>query len=342
MRVSRPRYLLAADIGGTRARFRVIECSANGWRIRHEITWPSGSFDSLEHALEHCLEQLSRPERAGLAAAWLAVAGPVQNQEVRFTNLPWETSAAALAPRLGLPAVHLVNDLEAIAHGMPSLTPDERIPLQAGVVQHGPGLVISVGTGLGMAAWHEIDGKPLVFPTEAGHIDFAPQGASQDRLLQELRAIHGHVSYEHLLSGSGLVHLYEFTCREAGTRPSPALESAPDPAAVVTRLADRERDPNARTAIDLCGSLLGTFAGNGALQWLATGGVHLCGGVIDRIHPYLEAGAFLYAFRHKGRMRRLMERIPIAVITRREAGLEGITRLAIREHGIDDRRARPV
>lgn len=321
-------HILVADIGGTQARFRLLEGNHRKSWIRHEASWPSQRFQSLAEAVECYLTQLSRVERADIDSAWLAVAGPVRDGEISFTNLPWHTDTESLRARLDLPRVHLVNDLEALAYAVPHLKPEQQLTVQRGSPARGSQLVIASGTGLGVAGWHGSGPHTVVLPSEGGHCDLAPVTDRQMQLLLHLRQHLEHVSYERVLSGPGLATLHAFADRQAkGGKPT-----GPDPpdisAAHVVELGQQE-DPVALTAIGLFTELLGSFAGNAALHWAATGGVYLAGGVAIRLHPYILCGPFITAFTDKGRMSPLMQRIPVTMITDHQAGLAGITRLAI-------------
>lgn len=326
-------YLLTGDIGGTHTRFRLLQKDREQWRIRHQTSWPSGQLHSLTDAAERYLSGiLSQRQREAIAGAWLAVAGPVQNNRVDFSNLPWRADAHSLAEDLRLPAVHLVNDLAALAHAIPFLERDKQAVIQQGVENDARKLVIATGTGLGVATWQETVAGIEVFPSEGGHCDLAPGSAGHLDLLRYLFDDLEHVSYERVLSGPGLVTLYHFSRRNAAP-PLPDLAATEVSATWVAEQA-RQGDPSARLAMTLFVELLGAFAGTLALQWLAGGGVYLAGGVTSGLYPSLQSPAFITAFHNKGRMRPLMERIPVMAITRADAGLEGISRLAISNHNL--------
>ena len=321
--------VLVGDIGGTNARFRLLEGEGHQWCLRHQSTWSSPQYDSLEALLEALMTNFSRLEKATIDEAWFAVAGPVQAGRTTFTNLPWEADARALAARFGWERVSLVNDLEALAHALPGLGEGDLMPLQRGTSGGGNGncLVIAVGTGLGVASFRAPNGDVDVFASEGGHTDFAPTDPSGLRLLEYLQSRYGHVSHERVLSGQGLADLYRFICDEHGTQPDPALIDAADPAAAINRHAESGKAPMAVAAIERFSLLLGRFAGNAALFSAALGGVYLCGGVATRLHPYLATQAFRDAFLDRGRMKPMMEKMPVWTIASTEVGLNGITSL---------------
>ncbi len=325
-------YLLTGDIGGTRARFRILDGRSRHWRIRLERNFPSHHFESFTEAVEYCLSDLSPLERDRIAEAWFAVAGPVHQGTVQFTNLPWKVDEETLAMELRLSDVHLINDLEALAHSIPALGLEQVSRVQEGQAGGDRGLVIAAGTGLGMAGWQVGPKGIQTFPSEGGHSDLAPVTDDDLALFQALRKRHEHVSWERVLSGPGLAELYDYRCNLARRRDIEGGDDENRSASRVTRLADRKNDSVAVEAIEQFTRLLGAFAGNAALHWMATGGVYLAGGVVAHLHSYLSGENFLEAFRAKGRMRALMERMPVSVITEADAGLEGISRLAMRRN----------
>lgn len=326
-------HFLAGDIGGTRLRLRTVETDGNDWLVRHEVAWASGNFDSLETAVQLFLEELSRAERSALFGAWLAVAGPVIEGRVHFSNLPWEIDEKALSNHISLPRVHLVNDLEAEVHVIPTLSHKALATLQTGHVDSGRRLLISVGTGLGLASWSQGSHELQVQPSEGGHSDFAPVTEWQSALWSWMRARTPHVSYERLISGPGLVELYDFILFQAGL--PLANRNGGDRTAEVVRLAGTDVDGRACAAVDHFIRMLGAFCGNAALHVMATGGIYLSGGVIRSLLPYLRNDSFQHAFSDKGRMGRLLKRIPVHVITMPEPGQEGITRLALQATNVD-------
>lgn len=322
-------YTLVADIGGTQARFRVLDCSSGECWIRHEATWPSQRFGSLAEAVACCLRQLSRLERADISSAWLAVAGPVRNGHVKFTNLPWEAHTDELRTQLCLPRIHLINDLEALAYAVPHLEEHQLLSIQPGAPDgtDGSQLVIASGTGLGLAGWKCFDDHPVVLPSEGGHCDLAPVTDRQMDLLLYLRERYAHVSYERVLSGSGLTEIHAFMKQRMGCTRANIDENTTYTPANVLEDAQKE-DPLALATVELFTELLGSFAGNCALQWTSTAGVYLAGGVALRLYPYIVARPFTIAFQNKGRMQPLMTRIPVKLISDHQAGLEGISWLA--------------
>lgn len=322
--------VLVGDIGGTNARFRLLEGEGHQWCLRHQSTWSSTQYDSLETLLDALVTNFSRLERATIDEAWLAVAGPVRAGHVAFTNLPWEADSAALAARFGWNRVELVNDLEALGHAIPHIAANELMPLQDGSPGNGNRLIVAVGTGLGVAMLKAGSTGVEVFASEGGHTDFAPVQADDFRLLEFLRGRYEHVSQERVLSGQGLADLYRFVCNDQGVAPETAILEANDPAAAINQRAESTHAPMEVAAIEHFTRLLGRFVGNAALFSAALGGIYLCGGVATRLHPYLTNAAFLNAFVDHGRMEPMMRQIPVCTIASTEVGLNGITTLGTR------------
>jgi glucokinase len=273
-----------------------------------------------------------------LSAAAFGVAGPVSEGVSRITNLPWEISQSSLAGQLHLSKVALINDLEAQAWGIDDLDSGELLTLQAGTgPATGNRAIVAAGTGLGEAGLCDTGAGHRPFATEGGHSDFAAISERDWLLRQHLRERYGHVSWERLLSGPGLVALYQFLLSHHRA-PAPDWLTAPDevPAAHITDLALGQQDAICVETLRWFVQLYGREAGNIALKLKATGGVYLGGGIAPRILPALRDGLFIEAYLDKGRMRALLERIPVRVICSDLVALKGLTRLAL---GATDSRA---
>jgi glucokinase len=321
--------LLAGDVGGTSTRLALFELDAAGPRLTAEARLASRDFDGLEAAVAAFLAE----HPADLEAAGFGVAGPVVGGRVVTTNLPWVVDAEALAAPLDLPRVALLNDLTATAFGLAALEPTDLRTLQPGAPgATGSIAVIAAGTGLGEAALFWDGGRHHPAPSEGGHTDFAPRDPLEQELLTYLMARFGHVSYERIVSGPGLVNVYEFL-RDSGrfAEQSAVAErlASGDPAAAIAAAALAGEDRLCETALGLLTRVYGAEAGNLALKLLATGGVYVGGGIAPKILPALEAGAFLEAFLDKGRLRPLLERVPLHVILTGRVALLGAARAAM-------------
>ncbi|BCO32804.1 glucokinase [Thiohalobacter sp. COW1] len=320
--------VLAGDIGGTHTRL-VLAPAGNLRDWRNERRYASSDFAAFDNLLADYLNSCEAPP----ARACLAVAGPVLGRpdqgRARVTNLPWDLDSIALARHHGLGRVRLINDFAAVGHALDALQPDDLACLQPGRPVIGANrAVIGAGTGLGHANVVTCtSGGSEVIAAEAGHTDFAPQTPLQWELRQALAAELGSVSWEHLVSGPGLVRLYRFLCRQIdGT---PAIDpAAADAAARITAAAAAGSDAAAEQAVAEFVRLYGAQAGNWALATLPHGGLYLAGGIAPRLLEQLQRPGFLAAFHAKGAMRELMQGFPVHIITHPQPGLLGALQLA--------------
>ena len=323
--------VLAGDIGGTRTRLGLFDITDG--RLREQVveTFPSQTHRSLADIVTRFLDRNDdRPEQA-----CFGIAGPVRGRLVRLTNLPWSVDATDLEQRFGFRRVALLNDLEATGWGIPALEPGDLVTLNEGAPDAtGHGAVIAAGTGLGEAGLFRGKAGFLPCASEGGHADFAPDDELQWALRQFLAARYGHVSWERVVSGPGLVNLHDFL-REYRGDPLPAalaeaMQSG-DPAAVVARAALSGEDALCGEALDLFVRLYGAEAGNLALKTMATGGVYVAGGIAPRILPAMTDGRFLAAFKAKGRMEPLLAAMPVHVILNDRVALYGPARYLTRQ-----------
>jgi glucokinase len=330
--------LLAGDIGGTKTLLGIF--SADPDRPRPvEI----GEFVTLEYeALEPMIREFlsaQNIESRRIAAACFGVAGAVTEQVARLTNVPWLVDGAAIAEAFGFRRVHIANDLEALAYGVTVLEPSELKALQVGVpLPHGNAAVIAAGTGLGVAMLHNVDGQFLPAASEGGHADFSARTPRELEMVRELTRIFGRVGVEVVLSGPGLVNIYQFTHGSFGSGPTITPNSiAPsrlcdgvgpskdwnDLPARISRSALEGRCSRCEEAFDIFISAYGAETGNVALRYVATAGVYIGGGIAPKILPALESGLFMDAFRDKEPMAHLVATIPVSVILNSDAGLLG-------------------
>ena len=320
---SKATRVLAGDIGGTKTRLAVCEVAGTQLETLAEHSYPSQEYASLEEVIDAFLDtHVYRPE-----VACFGVAGPVRDAESRITNLPWHISAAAITSRFRLRRASLLNDLEATAWGIQALGEQDFHTLNPGSAHPaGNAAVIAAGTGLGEAGLCRAGERLQPFGTEGGHADFSPGSELEIELLRYLKARHTHVSWERLVSGPGLVTLHEFLCRYHAA-PAPGwLQSemqSGDPAAVISRAALSGRDAQCVSALELFVHLYGVEAGNLALKIMATGGFYIGGGIAPKILRPLTDGGFMAAFCAKGRMRPLLEQMPVRVILNDHTALFG-------------------
>jgi len=327
--------ILAGDIGGTKTLLQIAECDAGRCRAVREQRFDSGAHDSLAAIVRDFL----RNERAdAVESSCFGVAGPVKEtgsgQHVKVTNLPWEIDSQSLAREFGFPHARLINDFQAVGYGIEALGAHDLVVLQRGeTVPRGPRAVIGAGTGLGQGilVWDRDHYEPIA--TEGGHASFGPNDELQIELARYLLKNCGRASYERVLSGHGLVRLYNFLKARGGTPESPSVAQAmqnDDPAAAITRAALEQNDALANRTLDLFVDIYGAQAGNLALTAGATGGVYIAGGIAPKILSRCTDGRFIRAFCNKGKMTPYVTAIPVQVVTNPQAGLIGAALAASR------------
>jgi glucokinase len=332
----KPKYLLAADVGGTKTEV-VLAAADHAWPgIVAQNVYSSQAFESFEAVIADFLAQpAARAHARDLAAACICVAGPVEADRATTTNLRWAISAETLRQQFAVPAVRLLNDFAAAAVGIARLEKHDLEALQVRhPVTHGARAVLGAGTGLGVALMTWSGEDYAVHASEAGHSDFAPLDDVQDGLLSYLRRLYGRVSYERVLSGRGLVQIFHYLTTSRGEASSPAmrqaLDQAPDAAVVVSEFGITQQDAVAARALDLFAEIYGVFAGNIALTVLASGGVYIAGGIAPKIVAKLKDGTLVRAFASKGRFSSLLASYPLHVVLNSRVGLYGALDLAAR------------
>jgi glucokinase len=319
---STPVRVLSGDIGGTNTRLAVVIVDGNKLRIEREQNFLSRNYTEFGDLLGDFLRNSEIPHRAALG-----IAGPVRDGAAQMTNLSWRIVASKLKNEFGLESCDLLNDLEAIAWGLPSLGEDDLRTLHPGGPDVGGNrAVIAAGTGLGEAGlyWDGLQYRP--FSTEGGHASFSPGDDMEMALLQHLKQVYGHVSWERVVSGPGLVSLHEFHCLYCHIPLPEWLQQEMkqgDAAAAIANAALTKRDELCVKSLDWFVRLYGAEAGNLALKVMSRGGLYLGGGIAPKILPCLQNGAFLESFFSKGRMRPLLEAMPVNVILNDRAALYG-------------------
>jgi len=250
----------------------------------------------------------------------LALPGALDGQRVKLTNLDWTLDAAELQTALGIREVRFINDFQAAAAGVATLTDADVLALNPQPAEPGGVRAITgAGTGLGLAFMlPAADGVYQSFATEGGHIDFSPANAQQARLLERLRAAYGHVSWERVVSGLAMNDLYRFCCAEQGCAPPDATM---DGAALTVRA--ESGDAAAEAALELFVDLYGAWVGNVALLYQPRGGLYIAGGVATHMQARMQSPRFMAAATDKGRMRGVVERTPILLITSTRLGVQG-------------------
>jgi glucokinase len=320
--------ILAGDVGGTNTRLGVFEVNRGRLRLLFEKTFLSKKYKGLENILKDFLRG-----KKGIAAACFGVAGPVTQEVVIATNLPWWIDIQSLRKVLPFEKMEVINDLVANAYGISVLKTRDFETLNVGKSKKGNQALISAGTGLGEAIlfW---DGKQHVpSPSEGGHIEFGPRNHLELELFHYLSDRFDHISYERVLSGEGLFHVYQFLkdSKRFGSEPSWLSEKmkGENPAEVISEIARLKKNRLCGKALDLFTSIYGAAAGNLALQVMAIAGVYIGGGIAPKIIWKLKDGTFVKAFKDKGRLSHIVAHISVKVIMNQKTALLGAASRAI-------------
>ncbi|MFZ0237000.1 MAG: glucokinase [Xanthobacteraceae bacterium] len=304
--------VLLGDIGATNARFSLL---SNGY-LKAISSFEVAKFGQFTDALaifikEHC-------RQTQIHKALLAVAGPLKGERIALTNSSWVIDNSELQTVFGL-AVRIINDFEAVALSVPSLTSADLVGIGGGKAELGaPMAVLGPGTGLGVACLIDRSDRRVVIASEGGHATLAPTCEQEDRIVNHLRKRFGHVSAERVISGSGLENIYQTIAALEG------LEFPPRSAAEITKNALAGECQLARRSLQAFCAFLGSFAGNVALTFGARGGVYIAGGISPRILDFLVQSEFRKRFEAKGRFREYLAAIPSHVITHPAAALIGL------------------
>lgn len=304
---------LIADVGGTNARLAL--CNLEDGSISTPIIYSALEYDSLETVIK----KFKVDANCDFKEACIAIACPVNQDLIKMTNNPWEFSKSQLKENLGLETLLVINDFTAMSMSVTCLKPEQMVKLGGGEpVANAPIAVYGAGTGLGVAHLIKHNNVWIPLPGEGGHVDLAPANMSEDMILITLRARIGHVSAERVLSGPGLVNLYEAIAMR-NERLRPGLT----PADVTTQALQANPDPDCLEALNTFCRLMGRFGGNLALTMSTFGGVYIAGGVVPRFLDFFKRSKFREAFEDKGRFKGFLENIPCYVITEPLAGLLG-------------------
>ncbi|HET9252631.1 MAG TPA: glucokinase [Candidatus Eisenbacteria bacterium] len=330
--------ILAGDIGGTKASLALFEHTGNGTigPRREPEVFRAADFESPEALLAEYL----RLHPASVDCASLGVAGPPVRGHVVGTNLAWPMNAASIARRLGAP-VYFLNDLEASGYGIPALAPEDLVPIQhAAPEPDGNAALIAAGTGLGESILARVGGALVPVASEGGHGDFAARTDEEIELFRALRARHGRVSYETVVSGQGLARVAEWTHgRTVEGLPPRGGASAwkehlanaggeDDLPSWISRSGIEKDCPWCERALEIFVSVFGAEAGNLALRCVARSGVYLAGGIAPKILPALDSDTFRRAFADKPPHRELLASIPVWVVRNEHSAVLGAARYA--------------
>lgn len=309
---------LIADIGGTNVRFALITGHGEPENAR---LLRCRDFGGPVEAAENYLSDLGghrRPDRAAFA-----VASPLAGDTVTMTNHPWSFSIAETRERLGLGALRVINDFAAVAMAVPYFSDADCAPVGGGkAAPDAPIAVLGPGTGLGVSALVPAAGDWIALSTEGGHVTMAAANAREEGVIARLRRTMGHVSAERVISGPGLVNLYQSLCELDGAPPEPNL--APDE---ITKRALAATCPRAGEALEIFCAMLGTVASNLALSLGARGGVYIAGGIVPKLGRAFAESGFRARFEDKGRFSDFVAAIPTFVVIRELPAFLGLGRL---------------
>ncbi len=322
-----PFPVLVCDTGGTNVRFALA--GEPGAGLGPIIYLHTDDYPGLPEAIEAARPKLAAPPRSAIACG----AGPVAGRTLKLTNAPWRMDGPETARRAGLSQGLLLNDFEAQALSLPAI-PEvwvRRIGPLAYRKSQGPQVILGPGTGLGIAALVEAEGRFTPVSSEACHTDFGPVWPEEFALWPYLERAHGRVTSESVICGAGLARVHRARMMALGEA-DPHL----DPPAVT---AAAEADPNgaAAASLRLYWRIVARFAGDMAVTFVATGGVTLSGGVLPRVLDFLDESAFRQAFEDKAPVDGLARRVPTRLVTREDAVLLGMAAIAAApdRYGID-------
>lgn len=326
--------LIAGDIGGTKARLGLFEKAGNVPKLIATERYNSKEYDGLESIIRQFLEKHGSLIPKRIETACFGLPGPVVNGRVKVTNLPWEVIVSSIEKELKTRRVKIVNDLVSTAAAVPHFTEESLVSLYEGrgsSAGTGDILVVAPGTGLGHALIHRESGGFVFLASEGGHANFAPTDDRQVALMNYLKPKLGHVSVESVLCGPGLYNIYCYIKDTDGKRESDALAAelvSGDKAAIIARCATQNEDENAKNALSLFCTILGAHCSNMVLNFLATGGVFLGGGIPPKIIDALQDGAFVQGFLAKKKCLDRVEATSVQIIKNDQASLLGAAAIA--------------
>lgn len=314
--------VLSGDVGGTNTRLALVDCSAGIPGLLAEQVYQSNRYSTFYEVLGDFVST----HKNSIDAVCLGIAGPVRNGRCPVTNLSWVIEAGRVGDVSGVDQVYMLNDLEAIGWGIQALGAQDFHVLNEGKVSQGNAAVIAAGTGLGEAGLYRDGPDYRPFACEGGHADFSPSNPLETSLYDWLAAQYGHVSWERVVSGAGLIHLYDFLLQHHEVQsPDWLVDEAltEDMAVVISGAAMAGKDPVCVEALDLFVRFYAAEAGNLALKMMASGGIYLAGGIAPGILDRLKQKDFMQVFCAKGRMSGILQDIPVRVVLNERVGLIG-------------------
>jgi len=319
------KHFICGDIGGTKILLLLGQTIDSTTKVHLEHQYNSSNFTNFSEVLK---DFLSKAKECTPTIACFAVAGPIAAQCSNLTNLPWQIDAKRITKEFSIPKVKLINDFEAAALSIENLPENDLETLQVGNLQtQSMKVLLGAGTGMGVAWLTWQDNCYIPLSTEAGHVDFAPSNSLQDNFLEFQRKKFDHVSIERVLSGNGLVDIFNFL-QTALNKNNELIQTNinVNNSQIVTDLALNRKHPIALKALNIFIEIYGAYAGNLALTGLCHGGVYLAGGIAPNIINNLKEGNFLKSFCKKGRYSEMMKNFPIYVVMNQKIGVMGAVR----------------
>lgn len=322
--------ILAGDIGGTRTLLAAFQTEGSKLNRVVEKIYPSQEHGGLAEIVADFIKTEGIP----VHSACFGVAGPVRGGRSKISNLPWTIDAGELATQLKLASVGLLNDLEAYAYGVDALESKDLVTLRAGAEDaEGNRAVISARTGLGVAGLYWDGFRHHPFACEGGHTDFAPRNELEVELFRYILKKYGHVSSERVLSGPGIKNIYDFL-RDTKKAEEPVwlkeeMAKTHDAPALISKSAQDSKAPICEQTMSVFAELYGAKTGDCALTFMSTGGIFICGIIAARNLRKMQEPAFMEAFLSKGRMRGLLEDMPVKVVLNDDCGLIGAARYTL-------------
>ena len=325
--------ILAGDVGGTKCNLALFSEQNGKLEIAFRQRFASKDFAKFDLIIKEFTRQASSHLNGDkVRAAGFGVAGPVINNRIHATNLPWIIDADSLTKELSLETVALMNDLGAWGHSLEHLPPEDFVVLNPGKPVPGASrALLAAGTGLGESVLYWDGKRYRVVPSEGGHSDFAPHTDQEIELLKFMRARYPQVSWELILSGRGFRTLHEFL--SSSVRHPVFDDPEADPAPFITKAALAKQCPVCVQTLDLWTDIYGAEAGNLALKVLALGGVYVAGGIAMKILPKMKDGAFFQAFKDKWHFSEMLSHIPVSVVLNESAPLIGAAHEALANLG---------
>lgn len=312
--------ILAGDVGGTKVHLALYNFAAGSLVLRREEKFPASEFPCLDDVVKAFLAK-GDEQRDEIVASCFGCPGPVREGRLKLTNLPWTLDTRDLRASLGIEHIFLINDLEANGYGIPELAKDKICTLlegdPSGVGHRG---LISAGTGLGecVLIWNPLVRQHLPIPSEGGHVDFSPRNEREIALLRYLqRTLNGRVSFERVVSGIGIRNVYAFLRDDQKMEEPDWLRErmeTEDPNAVIGTCAEDGSSEICVETMNIFAAAFGAKAGNLGLTLLAGGGIYLGGGIAPKVLNVMQNGKFKEAFLDKGRMRPILEAMPVRII----------------------------